>query len=47
MQGPDAINVGTQERTVWKKTWESAKTRKQIFAVELKACLKPKRNADE
>jgi len=47
IQGPYAIKVGTEERTVWKKTWESPKTRKEIFAVELKACLKPRRNGDD
>jgi len=47
MQGPDAINVGTQERTVWKKTWESPKTRREIFAVELRAYLKPRRKVND
>ena len=43
-QGPHAIKVAAQERTVWKKTWESREPRKQVFAVELKAYLRPKRN---
>ena len=47
IQGPYAINVGTQETTVWKKTWESPKTRKEIFAVELRACLKPRPKAND
>ena len=47
MQGPDAIKVGMEERTVWKQSWESPETRKEIFAVELKARLKPKRKGDD
>ena len=41
VEGPHAVTVGTTEQTVWKKTWESPKTRKPVFSVELVALSEP------